>query len=77
VEELTEAGITNVICGSAWEEVGSGLVGAFALALDILEHNKPSAKTQDTSRKSFSSGIVAGICLSLSALLVSTLVRRR
>jgi fructokinase len=80
VEELTEDGIKNVICGSAWEEVGSGLVGAFALGLDLLEHDEGVTKKQgksETTRRSFSSGVLAGIGLCLSALFVSKLVRRQ
>jgi len=38
VEELSdERKLEDVIVGSSWEEVGSGLVGAFALALDAYE----------------------------------------
>jgi fructokinase len=38
VEELSEEGrLEEVIVRSSWEEVGSGLVGAFALALDAYE----------------------------------------
>lgn len=38
VDELSEESkLEDVIVGSSWEEVGSGLVGAFALALDVYE----------------------------------------
>eukprot|EP00986_Skeletonema_menzelii_P000043 scaffold7_cov142-Skeletonema_menzelii.AAC.3 len=38
VDELSdERKLEDVIVGSSWEEVGSGLVGAFALALDAYE----------------------------------------
>lgn len=47
VDELSdERKLEDVIVGSSWEEVGSGLVGAFALALDAYEKDA-SAERED------------------------------
>ena len=47
VDELSdERKLEDVIVRSSWEEVGSGLVGAFALALDAYEKDA-SAERED------------------------------
>jgi fructokinase len=81
VEELTEDGIKDVICGSSWEEIGSGLVGAFALALDCLEDDDQNTvmrkrKCKSKTEKAFSSGLLAGVVLSLGCLVVTKFLRR-
>ena len=48
VDELSEEKkLENVIVKSFWEEVGSGLVGAFALALDAYENKREGEVNHD------------------------------
>lgn len=78
VDELkSEEKLRSVIGGSSWESLGlgSGLVGAFALALDSLEHgqNDTLKKERREPRRDFCLGILAGIGLSFGcgALVLS------
>eukprot|EP00984_Skeletonema_dohrnii_P004404 scaffold1572_cov162-Skeletonema_dohrnii-CCMP3373.AAC.2 len=53
VEELSdERKLEDVIVGSSWEEVGSGLVGAFALALDAYEKDGEEEEGEEEGRTS-------------------------
>lgn len=91
VDELsTEEKLKDVIVTSSWEEVGSGLVGAFALALDKLdscERGREDVGTNDDTRQKlkseeserhylFTSGVLAGIGLSFGCALMMSLLGR-
>ena len=83
VEELNcQEGMERVICMGSWERVGSGLVGAFALAVDCLDGDACNAVNLDNASKKrseksqFGTGLVAGIGLSLACMVVSKLIRR-
>lgn len=77
VEELSEDGIKHVICGSSWQDIGSGLVGAFALALDSFEKNDARKEREEKKPRSFSSGLLVGVVLSMSLLMLAKVVLRR
>ena len=96
VDELSsEKKLDNVIVESSWEKMGSGLVGAFALAIDALEKTKndddndsKEGKKQSSQviekkgnedideQKIYTSGVLAGICLSLGCVVLSSFFGR-
>ena len=87
VDELSdERKLEDVIVGSSWEEIGSGLVGAFALALDAYEKDGIKERGDDSSRKKkstteheqqlFTSGVLVGIGLSFCCVLMMSLLGR-
>jgi fructokinase len=81
VEELcNESKLADVIVESSWKELGSGLVGAFALALDAHTSRKEIEVTKENDvkeRNAYTSGVLAGIGLSFGCILLSTFVGRR
>ncbi len=90
VDELsTEDKLKDVIVTSSWEEVGSGLVGAYALALDKLDScergrkdvgtkddTQQKLKSEESERHLFTSGVLAGIGLSFGCALMMSLLGR-
>jgi fructokinase len=88
VDELsTEEKLKDVIVTSSWEEVGSGLVGAYNLALDKLEDvttnddtqqklKKQKLKSEESERHLFTSGVLAGIGISFGCALMMSLLGR-
>ncbi|KAL3804659.1 hypothetical protein HJC23_008474 [Cyclotella cryptica] len=94
VEELSsEEKLKSVICASSWESlgVGSGLVGAFALALDSLQEEEEAGAEEKCDsalvtrrelkngierRKVFGLGIMAGIGLSMGCILLIKIAGR-
>ena len=76
VEELSEQGIKHVICGSSWQDVGSGLIGAFALALDSLNNSDCTTERKEKKPRSFSSGLLVGVGLSLGFLVLAKVLKR-
>eukprot|EP00956_Cyclotella_meneghiniana_P003892 scaffold4704_cov54-Cyclotella_meneghiniana.AAC.2 len=81
VEELTDDGIERVITSSSWD-LGSGLVGAFALAINSLDHHDNDVKIdaivdKKMSRRQFGIGLLFGVALSTSCLFASHILRRR
>jgi fructokinase len=81
VEELCEDRIHEVICESSWREVGSGLVGAFALALDCLDDDVSNTvrgkKEKKADGKQFGYGMMVSIAVCLGCLLLSRTSLRR
>lgn len=81
VEELTGDGIDRVIGCSSWD-LGSGLVGAFALAIQSLDHHDnvvtiEAIADKKTRRQQFGIGLLFGVALSASCMFMSVLLRRR
>jgi hypothetical protein len=89
VDELsTEEKLKDVIVTSSWEEVGSGLVGAYNLALDKLDScekvvestidgaQKKELKSEESERHLFTSGVLAGIGISFGCALMVSLLGR-
>ena len=96
VDELSSAKkLDNVIVESSWEKMGSGLVGAFALAIDALEKTKNDDENGSKEEKNqssqviekkgnedvdeqqiYTSGVLAGICLSLGCVVLSSFFGR-
>ena len=81
VNELSdESKLDEIIVESSWEELGSGLVGAFALALDAHEREEETTMDSETVRderekeeRSFTRGVLAGIGLSFGCMFLSSL----
>ncbi|KAL7477882.1 hypothetical protein ACHAW6_003687 [Cyclotella cf. meneghiniana] len=93
VEELSsEESLKSVICASSWESLGlgSGLVGAFALALDSMEAEEAGveercrsgvetmkeSKNDGDRRQGFRLGMMAGIGFSLACGLLLKIAGR-
>ena len=96
VDELSSAKkLDNVIVESSWEKMGSGLVGAFALAIDALEKTNNDDENGSKEEKNqssqviekkgnedvdeqqiYTSGVLAGICLSLGCVVLSSFFGR-
>lgn len=80
VDELSdESKLDEIIVESSWEGIGSGLVGAYALALDAHDGEGETGIDGATARdgdERFTSGVLAGIGLSFGCMLVSSLFAR-
>ena len=78
VNELSdESKLDEIIVESSWEGIGSGLVGAYALALDAHNGEEETAIDGATARdESFTSGVLAGIGISFGCMLVSSLLAK-
>ncbi|KAL9186526.1 hypothetical protein ACHAXT_005764 [Thalassiosira profunda] len=84
VDELSEEGkLDDVIVPSSWESVGSGLAGAFALALDAYEKENGGDSTKQSSKgnmreeqRKFTSGVLVGIGVSFGCALLTSLLGR-
>ncbi|KAL7547830.1 hypothetical protein ACHAWF_011102, partial [Thalassiosira exigua] len=92
VEELSDEGrLRDVIVGGTWEGdgVGSGVAGAYALALDALEGGGREGdgalgrqgamsmeKREEEEKRSFTLGVLAGIGLSFGCALLTSLLGR-
>ena len=91
VDELSSVEkLENVICESSWEKLGSGLVGAYALALKAYDTKEIQSSVEVVSGKKgkrrnddddgqhdlFTSGVLAGIGLSFGCMLLTSLLSR-
>jgi len=92
VDELSSVEkLENVICESSWEKLGSGLVGAYALALQVYEKDNTNGtqseevasgkegkrrNNDDDEQHLFTSGVLTGIGLSFCCLLLTSFLSR-
>lgn len=92
VDELSSVEkLENVICESSWEKMGSGLVGAYALALQVYEKDNTNGiqseeivsgkkgkriNDDDDEQHLFKSGVLTGIGLSFCCLLLTSFLSR-
>ena len=82
VNELSdESKLDEIIVESSWERIGSGLVGAFALALEARDGEEETTRDGSTAqeereKREFASGVLAGIGLSFGCMLISSLFAR-